>query len=171
MVKNPPAMQETQVWSLEWQLTPVFLPGEFHGQRRLAGYSPWGCNESDMTEWLTLSLSFSACKLGFWIFLEDPILSNFHRLWPNFSTSSISAFYFQFLAQTPKCLPVYPSFSLSRSSFLSILYSSLSPILVKNYLHIAFIITSYHIIAKWLAWGRFSINIHLRWFFSKPFLL
>ena len=27
--------------------TPVFLPGEFHGQRSLAGYSPWGCQESD----------------------------------------------------------------------------------------------------------------------------
>ena len=25
-----------------WHATPVFLPGEFHGQRRLAGYSPWG---------------------------------------------------------------------------------------------------------------------------------
>ena len=47
-VKNPLAMQETQVWSLgpedawrkAWQVTPVFLPGEFHGQRNLAGYSP-----------------------------------------------------------------------------------------------------------------------------------
>ena len=27
---------------LIWQPTPVFLPGEFHGQRSLAGYSPWG---------------------------------------------------------------------------------------------------------------------------------
>ena len=34
----------------EWLPTPVFLPGEFHGQRSLAGYSPWGCKESDMTE-------------------------------------------------------------------------------------------------------------------------
>ena len=32
---------------------PVFLPGEFHGQRSLAGYCPWGCKESDMTEQLT----------------------------------------------------------------------------------------------------------------------
>ena len=32
----------------------VFLPGEFHGQRSLAGYSPWGRRESDMTERLTL---------------------------------------------------------------------------------------------------------------------
>ena len=32
-----------------WQLTPVFLPGESHGQRSLAGYSPWGHAESDRT--------------------------------------------------------------------------------------------------------------------------
>ena len=32
------------------QPTPVFLPGEFHGQRSLAGCSPWGHKESDMTE-------------------------------------------------------------------------------------------------------------------------
>ena len=30
-----------------WQPTPVFLPGEPHGQRSLAGYSPWGHKESD----------------------------------------------------------------------------------------------------------------------------
>ena len=29
-------------WRREWQPTPVFLPGESHGQRRLMGYSPWG---------------------------------------------------------------------------------------------------------------------------------
>ena len=40
-------------WRREWQSTPVFLPGEFHGQRRLVGYSPWGHKESDMTELLT----------------------------------------------------------------------------------------------------------------------
>ena len=30
-------------WRRAWQPTPVFLPGEFHGQRSLAGYSSWGC--------------------------------------------------------------------------------------------------------------------------------
>ena len=30
-------------WSRNWQLTPVFLPGKFHRQRKLAGYGPWGC--------------------------------------------------------------------------------------------------------------------------------
>ena len=42
----------------EGMATPsIFLPGEFHGQRSLDGYSPWGCTESDMTERLMLSLS------------------------------------------------------------------------------------------------------------------
>ena len=37
-------------WSRKWQPAPVFLPEKFHGQRGLAGYSPWGCKESDTTE-------------------------------------------------------------------------------------------------------------------------
>jgi len=36
-------------WSRKWQLNPVFLPGESHGQRSLAGYSPGGRQELDMT--------------------------------------------------------------------------------------------------------------------------
>ena len=37
-------------WSRKWQPKPVFLPGKFHGQRSLVGYSPWGRKELDMTE-------------------------------------------------------------------------------------------------------------------------
>ena len=48
MVKTLPALQETWVrslgweisWKKRWRLTPVFLPGELHGQRSLVGYSP-----------------------------------------------------------------------------------------------------------------------------------
>ena len=40
-------------WRRKWQPTPIFLPGEFHGQRSMVGYSPWGHKELDMTEWLT----------------------------------------------------------------------------------------------------------------------
>ena len=54
-------------WRRKWQPTPAFLPGESHGQRRLVGYSPWGCKESDRTERLhftslhfTRPLSFRA---------------------------------------------------------------------------------------------------------------
>ena len=65
MVKNLLAMRETWVQflgsedSLEKRrvLTPIFLSGEFYGQRSLVGYSPWGRKESDMSERLTLSLS------------------------------------------------------------------------------------------------------------------
>ena len=41
------------MWRREWQPTPVFLTGEFHGQRSLTGYNPWGHMESDTTEQLT----------------------------------------------------------------------------------------------------------------------
>ena len=37
-------------WRRAWQPTPVFLPGESHGQRSLEGYSPWGCKELDTTK-------------------------------------------------------------------------------------------------------------------------
>ena len=61
MVKNPPAIQETWVRSqgqedpLEegMQPTPVSCLENPHGQKSLPGYSPWGCKESDTTEWLS----------------------------------------------------------------------------------------------------------------------
>ena len=37
-------------WSRGWQPTSAFLPGEFHGQRRLACYGSWGCEELDTIE-------------------------------------------------------------------------------------------------------------------------
>jgi len=37
-------------WRREWLPTPAFLPGESHGQRKLVGYSPWGCKELEITE-------------------------------------------------------------------------------------------------------------------------
>ena len=51
-------MQETRAHSLggedpveqEMATPPVFLPGEFHGQRSLADYNPWGPKELDITE-------------------------------------------------------------------------------------------------------------------------
>ena len=42
--------QEDPLEERAWQLTPVFLPGEFHRERSLAGCSPWGRKESEMTE-------------------------------------------------------------------------------------------------------------------------
>ena len=45
-------------WRRKWQPTPVFLPGKFHGQRSLAGCSPWGCKVSDTTEHTRTRLTF-----------------------------------------------------------------------------------------------------------------
>ena len=66
-VKNPLAMQETWFnlwvekipWRRAWQPTPVFLPGESHGQRSLADCNPWGCKESDTTEQLSIQHNIS----------------------------------------------------------------------------------------------------------------
>ena len=41
-------------WRKEWQPTPVFFLGESDGQRRLADYSPWGRQELDMTQQLSM---------------------------------------------------------------------------------------------------------------------
>ena len=64
MIKNLPAVQETKfdpwVGKIPWRRkqlpTPIFLPGEFHGQGRLVSYSTLGHKELDTTEQLTLSL-------------------------------------------------------------------------------------------------------------------
>ena len=66
-LKHLPAMWETQVRSLGREdplekgmaTHSVFLPGEFHGQRSLVGYSPWGHKELDTTERLTHTYNLS----------------------------------------------------------------------------------------------------------------
>ena len=76
-VKSLPAMQETRFdpWvgkipsRRKCLFIPVFLPGESHGQRSLAGYSPGGCKESDMTE-------ATACMQE--IFFSDKMYALFH---------------------------------------------------------------------------------------------
>ena len=45
-------------WCRKWQPIPEFLPGKFHGQRSLEGYSPWVRQESDMTEWLSMHAQY-----------------------------------------------------------------------------------------------------------------
>ena len=58
MVKNPVNARDAGSvpgsgkvsWRRKWQTAPVFLPGKSHGQRTLAGYSPWDRKESDTTK-------------------------------------------------------------------------------------------------------------------------
>ena len=74
LVKNLPAMQETGVLSLSQEdpleegmaTTPVFLPGEFHGERSLMGYSPCGHKESDTNERLSTAHAVHRQKQNQW---------------------------------------------------------------------------------------------------------
>ena len=124
MVNNLPAMQETWVqflgredpWRRKWQPIPVFLPGEFNGQRSLGGYSPWGCRESDMTEqlihtqapkrdhwdgeiWLEVELQrlATACKFGgqnLWVKdrLDSRVMVVIGRVCPTYLAMSADIF-------------------------------------------------------------------------------
>ena len=56
-----PGLGGSPPWRSTRQPTPLFLPGDFHGQRSKAGYSPWGYKQLDMTE--PLSLSFKFCTM------------------------------------------------------------------------------------------------------------
>ena len=66
MVKNLPECRRLEFdpwvgkipWNREWPSIPVSLTGEFHRQRSLVGYSPWGHKESETTEELSLSPVF-----------------------------------------------------------------------------------------------------------------
>ena len=61
----------------KWQPTPVFLPGESHGQRSLVGYSPLDHKELDMIEYLTIALNTKG-KLIFnyiWDFPGGPMVT------------------------------------------------------------------------------------------------
>ena len=48
-------------WRRAWQPIPVFLPGKSHGQRSLAGYSPWGGKESDTAEVTSRACTDTVC--------------------------------------------------------------------------------------------------------------
>ena len=53
-----------RVWKRCWHPTQVLLPGKSYGRRRLGGYSPWGCQESDTTEQLHFHFSLSCIGEG-----------------------------------------------------------------------------------------------------------
>ena len=77
-------------WRKAWQPTPVLLPGEPHGQRSLAGYSPWGREESDTTATNILSLKLKMVwsaplaetkgKAFFFFFKQSRLLSRVSKL-------------------------------------------------------------------------------------------
>ena len=71
LIRIPSAIQQVMViyfiyssvyWRRHWHPTPVLLPGKSHGRRSLVGCSPWGREESDMTE--RLHFHFSLSRIG-----------------------------------------------------------------------------------------------------------
>ena len=54
-------------WRREWQSTPVFLPGEYHGRRSLASYSPWG-SQRVWHDWVSNTFCFPDLLLYLFIF-------------------------------------------------------------------------------------------------------
>ena len=78
-------------WRRAWQPTRVFLPGESQRQKSLAGYSPWGHKESDMTEQLStaqISRKKNESKLPVCIFIFSR-LNNHNRITSNFKAFSL----------------------------------------------------------------------------------
>ena len=63
-------------WRRQWHPTPVLLPEKSHGWRSLEGCSPWGCEESDTTEWLHFHFSLSCIGEGNGNLLQCSCLEN-----------------------------------------------------------------------------------------------
>ena len=102
----------------EWQPTPVFLPGEFHGQGSLVGYSPWDRIESYMTERLTHTHIHTV--ITYFIKIRKPILIEnclfiflhflilYFRLCPSFLSA----------LKAPWCLKYFTHFLINAQIFL-----------------------------------------------------
>ena len=94
------------LWRRAWQPTPVFLPGESHGQRSLAGHSSWACKNETQLEWLSTHIylhsilsigSYQICAfLGFFFFILCLciLLPMFLKIRFNFMQSNSSVIYF-----------------------------------------------------------------------------
>ena len=137
MVKNLPAVWGMWVWCLglgrspwkrAWQPTPVSLPGEFHGQRSLAGYSPWGCKESDMAEQLSLSPFLHASLLG----LQSLSSTWFPHKAPCFFGLETFACIVLFRKFLPPSLPFHFAFSFLPVPFHHVSFYSSCRIHLKN---------------------------------------
>ena len=63
-------------WRREWLPTPAFLPGEFHGPRSQAGYSPWGRQELGPTEQLTHTHTHTHTHASLYLVLPEPHITS-----------------------------------------------------------------------------------------------
>ena len=136
VVKNPPAnagdLWDTRFnpwireipWRRACQLTPVFLPGESHGQGSLVGYSPWVHTESDMTEatWLAnlrrglFAQWTNQVIRGMKLSVPPPDLLGGERSWSSMANDLINHVYVMLLLVTQSCLTL--DYSMSGFSVL-----------------------------------------------------
>ena len=122
-------------WRREWLPTPVFWPGELHGQRSLEGYSPWSHKESDTAEQTSLYLKLhlrnylkrdspsgpvvkilcfhcQGCGFDLWLGNEDP---NGHAMRPprqifNYLKKTTSICFFKRISIIRAATPCYYSY-------------------------------------------------------------
>jgi len=75
-------------WRRQWPPTPVFLPGESHRQRSLAGYILWGHKESDMIEWLTHTHTHTHTVSSYfcWIVCKGSLACVSYWVWVHFNS-------------------------------------------------------------------------------------
>ena len=110
-------------WKRAWQPTPVFLSGESHGQRSLAGCSPWGCKESDTTEHLPLSV-FTCWRSHPPVQTLQSLACRSRSRLRMFSTCSTPRVYFSMYVSPSDV----PSFSLRAAMRASVSRSSISSV-------------------------------------------
>ena len=87
-------------WRRVWQLTPVFLPGESHGQWSLVGYSPKGCKELDWSDWARTGREANLPTV------EGPPTRSLPTRWQKCSQSHLTLGKC-FSSSCPKLLPVH----------------------------------------------------------------
>ena len=104
VVKNPPAIQETQEmrvqflsgedrWRRKWQSTPVFLPGKPHGQRSLVGFSPRGGKSRTLLSDQTATFIQCLAYIGHYFKLYIYIVIIWSWKYLNAFDTSITSFY------------------------------------------------------------------------------
>ena len=141
-------MQETRVqplgqedpWRRAWQPTPIFLPGKSHGQRRLAGYSPWGSQRfghywahtclstPQHTHTITNDVNHSLCAYLLHIFFHE----TFHVFCPfsNYIICFFTVKVWEFSTYSRHCSPA--GYGICKY-YLSVYNFSFHPL--KNFLH------------------------------------